>query len=125
MSEPREWYMRVPTGDRGYVVYINGEKHVRLDRPNMPKDMITFPFSDAKWRAEVVNFPVTRMQLAEVAFSADVALCKVLSLHKHKKKWFELSDHKKQLWAYNGPKSPDIRAGLWHSIMDRLEGHEK
>lgn len=115
------WYRSRATGDRGYI-YQDGDKvRIRLDRVN---EEVSRPFVPGEWieEAEVRNF--TRMQMAQVAFSADRLLCTFLGLHTDAKlDWLSLKEERRIGFMKEGPKAPEIRRELWQAIMGVLKRH--
>lgn len=114
----RVWYSHVKTGDLGWMVVQDGEKYIRLDRPNQE---ILKPFRPALWREERAYRPLTRHQLAVIAFEADKKLCLALGLQdKARKDWLNLTADERIAWMDHGPTKPAERATLYKAIMDAV-----
>lgn len=107
------------TGDRGTVVEKNGLQFVRLDRgPSSPE----VPYRPLDWHEEVDNPPLSRHQLARVAFQADRQLLYFLGKYsKAKRQWEALTDEEKIAWAKSGPATDETRKKMFESIMSVLD----
>ena len=118
VAEPaRSYYRHRQDGNLGYLVQRQGRLYVRLDRPGDPAER---PFHDAEWIAEEEVRPLTRMQVARVAFEADKMLCISFGLHKEgRAEWMNLRDDDRIAFMQEGPKDPK-RSELWSVIIETL-----
>lgn len=117
MSIEREYYRDVRTGDRGYVVIEDGNKCIKLDRP---MHSVVRAYREQDWTPDKETRPMTEAQCAQVAFAADVLLCKFLG-HQAlgKREWLLMKDSERIEWVKNGPAS-GVRKRLWDSTMALL-----
>lgn len=117
MQDPpaRRWYRDKQTGQLGYMVERHGREMIKLDRP--AQDLVE-PFNAGKWEPISSDRPVSRAQVARIAFEADRALCRMLALHgEARKEWLSLSDKDRIAWVANGPPAdPPLRRALHAAI---------
>jgi len=110
------WYKRKSDGQLGYMVDQHGREAIRLDRP---AQVIVEPYTDSKWEPVSAERPVTKAQVARIAFAADRALCLMLALHgEARKEWVGLSDKDRIEWVANGPPAdPPLRRAMYQAIL--------
>lgn len=115
--EPRErrYYRHARTGERAYLVEREGSTLVKLDRPNQD---ITKPYNPGEWIEEAEDFPMTRMQLARVAYEADQALCFALG-ERRGPDWMSMHPEQRIHWLRSGPERGE-RRGLFVAILKAL-----
>lgn len=119
----RIWYRDIQKGDLGYLVRRNGKTMVRLDRPM--EDLVR-PFRKNVWQADKEHRPITRHQVAKVAFEADKALCKVLGLHdKARREWQDLPEDMRIAWVEKGPEDRLERTRVYRGMMAALSPYMK
>lgn len=118
MQDPpsRRWYRRRTDGQLGYMVERHGREMIKLDRP---KDDAVEPFNSQLWEPTSSERPITRQQVARIAFDADRALCKMLALHgEARKDWLDLSDPQRLAWIAEGPPAnPPLRRAFYQHIL--------
>lgn len=119
----REWYKSSTTGDRGWLVKreVDGKEKsfIKLDRP-MRETLL--PFTKTQWLPVGEYRPMTRQQLAQVAFEADKKLCFFLGKqHRSRTDWASLSDEDRIEFVKNGPPGAD-RQRLFKANMKALGG---
>lgn len=114
----RVYYTHGQTGDRGWLVRREGKDCIKYDRSS---EDIVRPFRPGEWKQVAEKRPMTRMQLAQVAFAADRQLCLYLGMpEKAKVKWMDLREQQRINWMRVGPRVNDIRITLFESIMEAL-----
>jgi hypothetical protein len=119
----RRYYRNRNTHERAYLVRRGGEDHIRLDRTGQE---ITKKFQPHEWEEDREHRPVSRMQLATVAYAADLQLCQVIGLHHEARRvWGSLKDEERIAFKESGPKGAPVRKRLYAAIMGALEGLEK
>ena len=92
---------------------------IMYDRPS--KETIV-PLMSPPLIPEREHRPLNPVQVAQVCFQADVALCKVLGLQKASKvQWTHLSQDDKRDFMLHGPDYPEVRADVYVSIKSLLE----
>lgn len=115
------------TGDRGYFVSgENGEVMVQLDRPSQ---VILKAYNENEWVRDKVDSPLTRMQVAHVAFLADCGLCAAVGLHKESRRvWAEMKVDDRISWSKRGPVGKEhlaLRRKVFDLLMGALHGDSK
>lgn len=115
------------TGDRGYFVSgENGEVMVQLDRPSQ---VITKAYNENEWIRDKVDSPLTRMQVAHVAFLADCGLCAAVGLHKESRRvWAEMTVDARISWSKRGPVGKEhlaLRRKVFEMLMCELHEESK
>ena len=119
MKDQRVWYRSSSTGDRGYLVTRDGGAAIRLDRPGECIRKL-----DSTWIPEPAARPLRAAELAQVVHAADVALCKLLGMHKATPKaWASLTDDDRALWMAVGPPTTNpTRVALYEAIKGAISG---
>lgn len=113
----RVYYRDVRTGDRGYMIEADGKKCIRLDRP---MHVVDRAYREQDWAPDRETRPLTEAQCAQVAFAADVTLCKFLGYQaQSKREWLLLPEKDRLSWVEQGPPS-GIRRELWSAVMRLL-----
>lgn len=117
---PRRWFKRRSDGQLGYLVERHGKEMIKLDRP--AEDAVE-PIG-ARWEPVSSDRPVSRQQVARIAFGADRDLCRMLALHgEARKEWASLTDRERINWVANGPPAePPLRRELWDAVMGVFPG---
>lgn len=116
-SAERVYYRDVRTGDRGYMIEEDGKKCIKLDRP---MHSVVRVYREQDWAADRETRPLTEAQCAQVAFAADVLLCKFLGYQAlAKREWLLLKDTERIQWVQEGP-PVGIRQTLWRETMNLL-----
>lgn len=115
------WYRDRKTGDRGFLVQVDGEDFIQLDRP---MEVVRRKFRKDDWKEDQALRPMTRAQVAQIAFFADTALCRFLGLHKEsRREWLSLKDEERQALIETGIDSKNrLRRRLWQAVMVALDG---
>lgn len=115
----RVYYRHARTGDLGYLVRREGQDHIRMDRP---MDDSTRTFRAGEWLPEHDRRPLTVAQLAQVAFAADLQLCRWMGMHEEsKKEWVNLREEERIEWMQHAPKGEVIRRRLYAGVMAALK----
>lgn len=119
-SAERVWFTHTMTGERGYLAKRGGKDVIRLDRPMDPH--ATRPMGP-DWQRDEGWRPITVNQRAQVAYAADLALCRALGNHAGAKKaWIDLPDSERITFIESGPSEEDgPRHKLWLHVMVALE----
>src|SRR5688572_20700004 len=113
----RRYYRHRNTGDRAYVVVKDGLTKLHRDRPG---DEILVDLT-AEWLLNQDTKPLTRIQLAKVAFVADRELCRAIGMHKlAAMQWANLSERARIRWMEQGPIANYLRIRLFKAIMSEL-----
>jgi hypothetical protein len=116
-EDKRVYYRDARTGDRGWMVTREGKKAIKLDRA-MHDVCRTYKESD--WILDKETRPITRAQQAQVAFGADVILCRFLGFHAlGKRDWNLMKDEERIAWVKKGP-SGGVRLQLFEAVMHAL-----
>ena len=110
----RIYYRNTTTGEKGWLVSRDGKQFMQLNRP---AEEILLPYRPTEWVPERDSRPLTRQQIAQVAFEADKKLCLFLGLHKEsRRQWLSMTDEDRIEWCENGP-LPDCESGLMRTIV--------
>lgn len=121
MSEERIYYRHTQTGDRGYLVEVNGEKHIKYDRPYDPT---TMPFNGpeaARWELDKHPEPFSLGQAIQPVFEADRALCNILGLYgEGRRSWQSMTEKDRVKFILEGPKEPPIRVVVYKALRKIL-----
>jgi hypothetical protein len=107
-------------GGLGYQVIRAGKPAIRLDRPH---EETVFPITD-RWQLDRDHRPLTRAQVAMVAFEADRKLAFLLGIHdRSPKTWLDMTDDQRVAFIKHGPPgNPPVRRLLFARIT-KLLGH--
>ena len=120
-SDEKTWVRHRLTGDLGWLVKENGVTKVHLDRliVNL-KD-----YRPSEWKIDHQKRPMTRYQLAQVAFEADKMLCRSLGIQQSTQRWETMSWEDRGRWRDQGPAArggkPSPRQTLWSAIMEGMK----
>jgi hypothetical protein len=88
---------------------------IRMDRGESVEEL-RVP-NDRDWIPKDDVRPITRAELARIAFAADHQYCIAMGLHDlAKKDWLSLSDQNRRIWIEKGPKEPPTRRLLYLAI---------
>lgn len=113
-KETRVRYRNIEDGNAGY----REGNVIVLDRPN---ERIEFPYHEQLWMVDKETHPLSKMQLAMVAYAADAALCRVLNQrHLNDGEWLNLGDKKRIAWVNKGPQK-GTRGALYAYVMQALK----
>lgn len=121
----REWYRHSQTGDRGYkIVGPDGKDYLRYDREAGGRNRSGFAdrlfnsIEKANWVPDNEHRPMTKFQVARIAFEADKMLLMALGRHDlARAEWLMLKPATRLRWADDGPSKDPLRKKLWHAIM--------
>jgi hypothetical protein len=118
MPEERTYYRHKQTGDKGYLVTVGGEKHIKYDRPYDPT---TMKFNEAEWDLDKHPEPFSIGQAITVAFEADRALCNILGLYgEGRRSWQSMTEKDRVKFILDGPKEPPIRIEIYKALRKIL-----
>lgn len=121
-AEKRRHFRHVRTGDRAFLINKGGKPHIQLDRPN---EEIVRTFNESEWIEEKSDLPMSRGQVAQVAFDADRALCRFNGWHdKSRREWASLTDQQRIAWMEEGPRET-IRQRLWAAILGAMDPYTR
>lgn len=112
-----EWWRDMQTSDRGYRIRRNGQDMIRLDRPN---EEIIRPLTD-RWTIDRDLRPLTRHNIAQVAFLADRKLAFFLGDHSDRRAWDELHEDERIKFMEDGPEDIRLRNLMFAAIMKICE----
>ena len=116
-GESREWVHNTTTGDRGFLIEVDGKQCVQLDRVNQ---RIVKPFRASEWTREDDHRPLTAHSLAQVSYAADCFLQIALGRAQNPVPWISLKENDKLRWVKQGPSGKGPRAQLYASIHKTL-----
>lgn len=124
-AQMRQWYRSATTGQLGWKVTRGKNLYIKLDRPGQDIEQL---WREGDWIAEKERRPLTKWQIAKVAFEADRELCRVLGLvAASKREWHSMKEELRQDWMRQGPPGTKaeavMRQALYDTIMDHLEPH--
>lgn len=116
----RQYFRSAQTGDRGWMVRRGGKDTIKLDRK---AEVIERTFFPGDWVEESPDVPdFTAIQIAQVTFEADKALCRQMGdAKKAKREWLNLSDDQRIQWMNEGPVEPR-RKKLYAAVKKALQG---
>ena len=118
--EEKQYVHHKHTGQRGWIVEVDGEKKVRLDRPE--EILIDFKSKGHEWMPIDHTLGFSRMQLSMVAYEADRQLCRLLGYYdKANRQWEHLTGNQRRLWSVEGPTTDVKRMNLYKAIMEALD----
>jgi hypothetical protein len=123
-GDGKRWVRHRITGQAGWIVEMKGKKYVHPDRP---AGVNLLPYREGEWLDEDERRPLTRYQIASVAYEADKALCAALGLpgeHQGYRPWVSLTGDERQRWRDTGPEGPKAqgpRQHLWRTIMTGMQ----
>jgi len=111
--EERKYHRHTTTGDRGYEVWRDGRRMIKLDRAN---DDIVRAYSQHEWVPDRETRPLTIAAKGQIQFECDLSFRYSTGLrHAKPLVWNDLTDKGKRMWWEKGPgKGP--RAALWKAI---------
>ena len=119
MAEERVYYRHIQTGDRGYLVKVDGEQHIRYDRPFDPT---TMKFREAEWELDKHPEPFSIGQAITVVFEADRALCNILGLYgEGRRSWQSMNERDRVKFILEGPTKPPIRVTVYKTLRKIME----
>jgi len=103
VNGPKRYFRHRQTGDRGFLVEVNGEARMQYDRgSNGHAEQVKY--NEHQWQAEEDEKPITWFQVGQVAWEADAALCRLAGVGpRTRKPWLSLRDSERQDWIKNGP----------------------
>lgn len=118
--DKRVYYRHRDTGQLAYLVERGGGTRIKLDRGG-PE--IVRAFHPQEWNPERELRPLTRAQVAQVAFEADRRTCFFLGLHEDaRREWHDLRDEERIRYVDQGPSSPELRRKVYAHVMQAFEG---
>mgnify|MGYP001614797941 CR=1 FL=1 len=118
MTEERVFYRHKMTGDRGYLVMVDGKQHIKYDRPYDPT---TMKFSESEWEPDKHPEPFSIGQAILVASEADRALCNILGLYgEGRRSWQSMTENDRVKFILEGPKEPAIRVTIYKALRKIL-----
>lgn len=118
----RVYYRHKTTGDRGYLLEVDGQKHIKYDRPFDPTTIRFTPAEEGNWELDKHPEPFSIGQAITVVFEADRALCNILGLYgEGKRSWQSMLEKDRVKFILEGPKEPPIRAKVYKTLRAILE----
>lgn len=101
----RVFYHRT-TGDRGFMVQVDGEDRIQYDRGGHVE---TVKYKPEQWEAREDERPLTPHQIGRLAYEWDLSVCKVAGVGPRlRKPWIDLKDGERSAWTANGPPKGDL-----------------
>lgn len=120
-AETQKYFRHRQTGDRGRLFYEGVAPFMQYDRPSGAK----IPYRENDWIEEVDAPPLSRGQIARIAFAADRQfLYFTASYAKAKREWTALTDDERIHWNEKGPGGKNVdpkRVELYQKIMATLD----
>lgn len=116
----RTYYRNVATGERGYMVRRHGADHIKWDQPGHDRTQL---FKQDDWILEQQSRQLPAHEVAQVAFAADVRLCKLLGkMTESRKTWLDLDNEERVRWVKEGPRVPadSMRARVWRAVVNAM-----
>ena len=103
----RKYYRHRMTGDRGYLICVDGDFVMKYDRgPQAP--WVKWKKDD--WAEDVQQLPMSQMQLAEMAYLTVSRYWYYAQDHaKARRKWDTLREEERIHWMKNGPRDERAR----------------
>lgn len=122
VPKEKKWLRHVSqSGDRGFMVQVDGVDHVHYDRADGPVVKFT-----KEWVDEDRHRPLTHAQVVQCAFEADRKLCQALGLRRlADRDWGQLTDEQRSGWMTKGPSEPPIRAVGYKAFVEAIEAEQK
>jgi hypothetical protein len=122
VAEERVYYRHKQTGDRGYLVTVDGKQHIRYDRPFDPTTSLWDGPQQANWELDKHPEPFSIGQAISVVFEADRALCNILGLYgEGRRSWQSMIEKDRVKFILEGPKEPAIRVQVYKALRKILE----
>lgn len=116
--DERVWYRRASDGQKGYFCRRGGKDYILLDRP---MEEVLLPFRKREWISDSQTRPLTKAQVAFIAFEADKAMCQVLGQFElARRDWQMLRDQERLDFIKDGPDATGPRALQWRALMGYL-----
>jgi hypothetical protein len=112
----------VHTGDRGYLVRVDGKERVRDE--NHARTFRDWPYKSGDWVEDNEARPLSRFAVAMVAFEADKALCKLSGdPGQSYREWPNLTPEQRIAWRDKGPSGNPLRQKVFQAIKAALAEH--
>lgn len=114
----RTYYRSTLDGQRAYIVKVDGEEMLRLDRPGEE----IYRKLNGEWKPDAQAYLASAHQIAKVAFIADCALCGVIGEHPQSKRdWLNVKEKERIRFMKEGPGVGGIRDELFAAITKCLK----
>ena len=115
----REYFREESSGQLGWKVIREGKEMVRLDRA----DEEIIRRLNHSWIPERESRPLTKAQVAQVAFEADKKLCFFMGQPEQARKdWNNMHEAEKRRWMTTGPATKvTARVSLYMFIQESLK----
>lgn len=109
----RKYYRHVETGDRGYLIFVDGDIVMKYDRgPQAPWT----EWKKEKWVEDEQILPMSEMQVAEIAYLTVGRYNYYAGNHaKARRKWESLREEERIHWMKKGPDDPQARK--WYDAV--------
>ena len=115
----RTYYRSMSSGELGWMVRREGVDCIKLDRPAQE---IVQRYDPAKWAPEAAHRPLTKYQLAQIAFEADKRLCFFTGRHDlARREWLSMKEEDRIRFTQLGPGLGPGRRELFKAVMAALE----
>lgn len=109
----------VHTGDRGYLVRIDGKERVRDE--NHARTLRDWPYTKGDWVEDNEARPLNRIAVSMVAFEADKQLCRMSGEPGQAyRDWANLRPEEKIRWRDHGPQGNPLRQKVFQAIFAAL-----
>jgi hypothetical protein len=113
---PRRYFRHAQTGDKGFLVQVDGEDRIQYERG---AHVETVKYIPAHWNPADDERPLTMFHIGQLAYQCDVAVCKIAGIGPRlRKEWLALSDGERSTWTANGPPKGDLmRRMMFESVQ--------
>lgn len=113
----RRWFRHRDTGDKGFLVEVDGRQMIQYDRGPDVKQQVSY--RQGEWEEQIDVRLLSAHQLGRLAYEADLALRDIARLGSRElKPWVNLRDGERAAWTANGPPRSDMeRRMLYEAIM--------
>jgi len=111
------WFRHRETGDKGFLVEVDGKQMIQYDRGPHVKQQVDY--RESQWEEQVDIRVLTPAQLGRLAYECDRALCDIARLvQRTPKAWMDLRDGEREAWTKNGPpRGHRERRMLFEAVM--------
>ena len=122
LDHDRCWVTHVQSGEKGWIVRRVGRVCVKLNRPSCDS---TRPYRAVDWKPDLAHRPLSKIQIARIAFEADRQLLHEIGERvKSRRSWNALNEKQRSAWMDKGPARPKLRAELYERVTSLLKDVE-
>jgi hypothetical protein len=113
----KEYYRHSERGDLGWLVEKEGHLMIQLDRPG--EQLVAY--SPQMWVLDTHVAHLSRLQIATVAYAADMQLAYHTGVGK-RKEWLNLTEDQRIEWMRNGPPVAHVlRRRVYLAVLEALK----